>query len=145
MKPTVFTWILAGWGAITFVPLFVAQWILILAPKSSLASDLLIGKGQSWRDQTHFRSALAFAWGDILLLLPALILSYVGILSGQTWGYLIWFALGIVSVYFSILFWVLEKSFTMESYGWFAYYTYYWGFFLYWGIGASVYSAFQLV
>jgi hypothetical protein len=140
MKPTIFTWILAIFGAITFLPLMVAQFIMLLKPNSQQAKDLIIGKGKEWRDHTHYRSALAFAWADILIILPLLILSTVGVFSGQLWGYTLWLVLGILSIYFSILFWVLEKSFTYSAVGWLAYYTYFWGFFLYWGVGALVYS-----
>ena len=140
MKPTIFTWILAVFGAITFLPLMMAQLIMLFKPNSQQAKDLIIGKGKEWRDHTHYRSALAFAWADILVILPLLILSTVGVFSGQLWGYVLWLALGILSIYFSILFWVLEKSYTYSAVGWLAYYTYFWGFFLYWGIGALVYS-----
>ena len=140
MKSTIFTWILAVFGAITFLPLMVAQLIMLFKPKSQQAKDLIIGKGKEWRDHTHYRSALAFAWADILVILPLLILSTVGVFSGQLWGYTLWLALGILSIYFSILFWVLEKSYTYSAVGWLAYYTYFWGFFLYWGISALIYS-----
>jgi len=140
MKPTIFTWILAVFGAITFLPLMMAQLIMLFKPQSQQAKNLIIGKGKEWRDHTHYRSALAFAWADILVILPLLILSTVGVFSGQLWGYVLWLALGILSIYFSILFWVLEKSYTYSAVGWLAYYTYFWGFFLYWGIGTLVYS-----
>ena len=140
MKPTIFTWILAAFGAITFLPLLVAQFIMLLKPNSRQAKDLIIGKWKDWRDHTHYRSALAFAWADILVIFPLLILSTVGVLSGQLWGYTFWLVLGILSIYFSITFWVFEKAYTYPTCGWLAYYTYFWGFFLYWGIGALVYS-----
>ena len=140
MKPTIFTWILAVFGAITFLPLMMAQLIMLFKPQSQQAKDLIIGKGKEWRDHTHYRSALAFAWADILVIFPLLILSSIGVFTGQLWGYTLWLVLGILSIYFSILFWVLEKSYTYSAVGWLAYYTYFWGFFLYWGIGALVYS-----
>ncbi|MDP8210376.1 MAG: hypothetical protein P9M05_06160, partial [Candidatus Stygibacter australis] len=107
--------------------------------------DLLIGKGEDWRDRTHFKSALAFAWADWLVILPLLIIGHFGVLSGQLWGYTIWFALGTISVYFSIVFWVMEKEYTYPSCGRFAYYTYFWGFFLYWGIAAIIHSGIQIL
>ena len=145
MKPTIFTWILAVFGAITFLPLLMAQLIMLFKPNSQQAKNLIIGKGKEWRDHTHFRSALAFAWADILVILPLLILSSVGVFSGQLWGYTLWLVLGILSIYFSILFWVLEKSYTYSAVGWLAYYTYFWGFFLYWGIGALAYSIITII
>jgi len=140
MKPTIFTWILAVFGAITFLPLMMAQLIMLFKPQSQQAKDLIIGKGKEWRDHTHYRSALAFAWADILVIFPLLILSSIGVFTGQLWGYTLWLVLGILSIYFSILFWVLEKSYTYSAVGWLAYYTYFWGFFLYWGICTLVYS-----
>jgi len=140
METTAYTWAIAAFGALTFLPLLFAQFLMLIAPDSKQARDLIIGKGKQWRDKTHFRSALAFAWADLLLLLPLLILSYIGVFSQQIWGYILWFGLGLVSIYFSILFWVLEKSYTYPTCGWLAYYSYFWGFFLYWGIAAGIYS-----
>ena len=140
METTAYTWAIAAFGALTFLPLLFAQFLMLIAPDSKQARDLIIGKGEQWRDNTHFRSALAFAWADLLLLLPLLILSYIGVFSQQIWGYILWFGLGLVSIYFSILFWVLEKSYTYPTCGWLAYYSYFWGFFLYWGIAAGIYS-----
>jgi len=144
IETTITTWIIAIFGAITFLPLLVAQIIMIFNPKSKKAKDLLIGKGEDWRDKTHFKSALAFAWADLLVIFPLLILSIIGVFTGQLWGYMIWLALGILSIYFSIIFWIMEKEYTYPSCGWFAYYTYYWGFFLYWGLGAIIYSVIQM-
>jgi hypothetical protein len=141
MKPTIYTWILAIFGATTFLPLMVAQFAMLLKPNSRLAKDLIIAKGEEWRDHTHFRSALSFAWADILLILPLLVSSTIGVFSGQLWGYVLWLVLGVLSIYFSILFWVLEKAYAYPSVGWLAYYTFIWGFFLYWGIGAVIYSS----
>jgi hypothetical protein len=145
MEITLITWILAIFGVITFLPLMFAQLIMIFKPQSQQTKDLIIAKGEDWRDKTHFKSALAFAWADWLVIFPLLVLSYVGVFTGQIWGYALWLALGILSIYFSIIFWVMEKEYTYPSAGWIAYYTYFWGFFLYCGIGATVYSLFQIL
>lgn len=144
IEATIITWIIAIFGAITFFPLFGAQLVMIFKPNSRIARDLIIGKGEDWRDKSHFKSALAFAWADLLVIFPLLILSIIGVFTGQLWGYMIWLALGILSIYFSIIFWIMEKEYSYPSCGWFAYYTYFWGFFLYWGVGAIVYSIIQM-
>jgi len=141
MEPTIYTWILAIFGAITFLPLMVVQFFMLLRPDARQVKDLIIAKGEEWRDHTHIRSALAFAWADVLLLLPLLVSGTIGVFAGQLWGYVLWLAMGVLSIYFSILFWVLEKAFTYPISGGLAYYTYIWGFFLYWGLGAVLYSA----
>ena len=145
MEPTIYTWIIAIFGALTFLPLLVTQLLMLIQPQSQKTKNLIIGKGEDWRDKTHFKSALAFAWADLLIILPLLILGNIGVFTGELWGYILWLALGILAVYFSILFWVLEKEYTYPSAGALAYYTYYWGFFLYWGIAAIIYSSIQLL
>lgn len=145
IKSNIFTWIIAIFGAITFLPLLGVQVFMIFKPQSRKVKDFIIGKGEEWRDDTHFRSALAFAWADLLVIFPIFILGNIGIFKGLLWGYVLWLALGILSIYFSIIFWVLEKKYTYPSSGWLAYYTYFWGFFLYWGVAAVIYSLIQIV
>lgn len=141
MTTKIITIILVVFGLLTFLPLIVSQFIMLIKPTSQLAKDLLIGKGEKWRDKTHFKSALAFAWADILVILPILIASCVGVLFALFWAFVLWIILGFISIYFSIQCWVLEKEYTYPSVGWLSYYTYYWGFFLYWGISAIIYSS----
>jgi len=112
IKPTLITWIIAIFGAVTFLPLFSAQFLMLLKPQSQKTKDLIIGKGEDWRDKTHFKSALAFAWADLLIIFPLLMASYFGVFSDQIWGYILWIVLGVLSIYFSIVFWVMEKEYT---------------------------------
>ena len=145
IKPTLLTWIIAIFGAITFLPLLGAQLLMLLKPQSQNTKDLIIGKGEDWRDKTHFNSALAFAWADWLVIIPLFIIGNIGVFMGELWGYMAWLALGILSIYFSIVFWVMEKEYTYPSAGPLAYYTYFWGFFLYWGLAATAYSIVQIL
>jgi len=144
IETTIITWIIAIFGAITFLPLFVAQLVMIFKPNSQKAKDLIIGKGEDWRDKTHYKSALAFAWADLIIILPLYALGTIWVFNGQLWGYIIWISLGFLSIYFSIVFWVLEKEYTYKSVGWIAYFTYFWGFFLYWGLGVIIHSFIQM-
>lgn len=139
-QDSIFIWVLAIFGAITFLPLLVAQLFMILKPNSKTTKDLLIGKGKDWRDRSHYKYSLAFAWADWLIIFPLFIIGTSGALIGLILGYIAWIALGFISIYFSIIFWILEKDHTMPSYGKFVYFTYFWGFFLYWGIAAVIYS-----
>ena len=145
IETTIITWIIAIFGLVTFLPLFGAQLVMILTPNSQKAKELLIGKGEEWRDKTHFKSALAFAWADLIIMLPRFTIGTILVFNGLLWGYVIWISLGILSVYFSIVFWILEKEYTYKSAGWFAYFTYFWGFFLYWGLGAIIHSVLQMI
>ena len=51
-QPTLITWILILFGLITCLPLLVAQLIILLEPEGKRAKDILIGKGEEWRDKT---------------------------------------------------------------------------------------------
>ena len=142
---TIFTWIIAIGSVITFFPLLVAQFIMIMRPDGQQAKDLIIGKGEDWRDISHFKYSLAFAWADWLVIFPLLVFGCIGVFLGQLWGYMLWLILGVISIYFSIIFWVMERKASVVSYGWVAYFTYFWGFFLYWGIGTAIYSMIVLL
>lgn len=98
IKPTIVTWIIAIFGAVTFLPLLAAQFLMLLKPNSQRTKDIIIGKGEDWRDKTHFKSALAFAWADWLIIFPLLISSYIGVFLGQIWGYILWIVLGYILV-----------------------------------------------
>ncbi len=145
IEANLFTWIIAIFGVVTFTPLLAAQLLMLLNPQSQKTKDLIIGKGEGWRDRTHYKSALAFAWADWLIIFPLIIISYIGVFKAESWGYVLWLALGILSIYFSIIFWVMEKKHSYPSVGKLVYFTYFWGFFFYWGIGAIIYSFIQII
>ena len=144
LAPSAFTWFLVVFGLVTCLPLFLAQLILLVDRKGQKAKDVLIGKGQEWRNETHFRSALGMAWADWLLLLPLLIVGSVGVLLGAVWGYVAWAGAGAVSIYINVVLWFLEREYVYPSIGPLQYFTYYWGFFVYWGSLAVIYSFLRL-
>jgi hypothetical protein len=68
-QPGVTAWIIGTTSAITFLPLMGAQLSMLFRPNHRQSKDLITGKGQEWRDETHFKPALAFAragWPVIL-------------------------------------------------------------------------------
>lgn len=145
MQPTVVTWILVIFGAITLMPLVVSQLVMLVSPHSQRASDVLVAKGESWRDDTHFGAALGCAWADWLLLVPLMVAGSIGVLRGQAWGYVLWCAAGSISLYINIVLWFMEKKYVYPSRGALVYFTYYWGFFVYWGGLALVYSVLRVI
>ena len=144
MQPTIVTWVLIIFGAITLAPLVLAQTIMLAKPNSQQAKDILVAKGEEWRDKTHFRFALGAAWADWLLVIPLLLSGSIGVMRGHAWGYLLWGASGSISLYINIVLWFMEKEYVYPSRGAFIYYSYYWGFFVYWGALALAYSAMRL-
>ena len=144
MEPTLVTWALIVFGAVTMAPLLLAQSIMLVKPNSQEAKDLLVAKGADWRDRTHFRLSLGAAWADWLVVVPLLVAGSIGVALGMAWGYVLWGAAGSISLYINIILWVTEKEYVYPSRGALAYYSYYWGFFVYWGALALVYSAVRL-
>ena len=50
MQPTIVTWVLVVFGVITLVPLFLAQFSMLIRPDTRRTTDLIVGKGEDWRD-----------------------------------------------------------------------------------------------
>ena len=143
-EPTIVTWIIIIFGVVTCLPLLYAQLVLLLQPKGGKAKDLLIGKDEEWRNKTHFKSAYGMAWADWLIFLPVFIMSIIGVVSAEPWGYMLLTAVGTIQIYINTILWFLEKEYVFPSCGPLAYYTYYWGNFIYWGTAAIIYSLLRL-
>jgi len=143
-QPTIITWILVVFGLITCLPLLIAQLIVLAAPESQKAKDVLIGKGEDWRDKTHFKSAYATAGADWLIFFPLFISGIIGVIFSKQWGFLLFSISGAIQVYINTLLWFLEKEYVYPSKGPLRYYTYYWGNFIYWGAVSSIYGFIRL-
>ncbi len=144
MQTTVITWALIAFGAITLLPLVAAQLSILIRPDSRKTTDLLVGKGEHWRDTTHFRMAVGSAWADWLLFVPMFLAGIVGIVLGRPWGYVLFGAAGACSLYINVILWFTEKEYVYPSRGPLRYFTYYWGFFVYWGALAVAYSILRI-
>ena len=140
MQPTFVTWALVIFGVVTLLPLFLAQSSMLIRPDSQQTRDLLIGKGEEWRDKTHFRLSLGAAVADWLFFVPLFAAGSIGVLLGQSWGYVLFAAAGACSLYINIILWFTEKEYVYPTRGPLRYFTYYWGFFVYWGVLTLAYS-----
>jgi hypothetical protein len=144
MQPTLVTWALVIFGIITLIPLILAQLSMLVRPGSRETKDLIIGKGEDWRDKTHFRMSLGAAWADWLFFVPVFVTGSIGVLLGQTWGYIFFGAAGACSLYINIMLWFTEKEYVYPTRGPLKYFSYYWGFFVYWGALALAYSVVRI-
>lgn len=138
------TWILLIFGIITCIPLLIAQLIILIEPKGRKAKDILIGKGEEWRDTTHFKSAYALALVDWLIFMPIFIFAIVGILFNSYWGYLLLSVSGAIQLYINAFLWFFEREYVYPPNGPVKYYTYVWGNFMYWGFISLVYGIIRL-
>ena len=140
MQPTLVTWALVIFGVITMAPLILAQSSMLFRPNSRKTRDLLIGEGEDWRDDTHFKLSRGAAWADWVFFAPLFVAGCVGVLLGHAWGYVLFGVVGACSVYINISLWFTEKEYVYPTRGPLRYFTYYWGFFVYWGVLALAYS-----
>lgn len=46
--PTIVTWALVVWGAVTLLPLFAVQAVLLASPHGSRSKAWVIGEGEDW-------------------------------------------------------------------------------------------------
>ncbi len=144
MQATAVTWAIVIFGVITLLPLVLAQLAMLIRPHSRSARDLLIGKGEDWRDKTHFNLSRGAAWADWLFFVPLFVAGSAGVLLERPWGYVLFGAAGACSLYINIILWFTEKEYVYPTRGPLKYFTYYWGFFVYWGVLALAYSAVRL-
>jgi hypothetical protein len=144
LQPTLVTWILVIFGLITCGPLLVAQLVMLLQPEGQRAKDLMIGNGEEWRDDTHFKSALALAWADWIVFTPVFVAGIIGVLLGQKWGYALYAVAGAIQLYINVFLWFFEREYVYPAVGPVAYYTYIWGDFVYWGAATLVYTLVRL-
>ena len=143
-QPTVSTWILILFGLITCFPLLLAQLVILIDPEGEKAKDILIGKGEKWRDKSHFKSAYSMACADWLIFLPLFTLGIIGIFKGAYWGYILFAISDAIQLYINIFLWFFEKDYVYPSQGPLKYYTYYWGNFIYSGAASVLYGIFRL-
>jgi len=142
---TIITWILLIFGGIfIFLLAFIAQLQVVIHPDNQKTKNLVIGKGEDYRDRTHRRLTSGIAWGDMIVWFPLLVLGSIGVVFREEWGYALWLASGAISIYINIILWFSEREYIYPSSGPLVYYTIYWGFFIYWGIAVIIYSILRL-
>ncbi len=144
LEPTFLTWVLIIFGVITCGPLLYAQFIMVWKPHSEEARNLMIGKGEDWRDKSHFKTAYSLAIVDWLIFMPIFIGGIIGLIQSQIWGYVLFAVAGAISFYINIFLWFFEKEYVFPAVGALAYYTYIWGNFIYWGLASIAYSILRL-
>jgi hypothetical protein len=142
--PTIVTWILIIFGLITCGPLLIAQLVMLRQPHGQRAKDLMIGKGEEWRDNSHFRSAYALAWADWIFFFPVWVAGMAGVFLGEVWGYVLFAVAGAIQLYINVFLWFFEREYVRPAVGRLAYYTYIWGDFVYWGAATLVYVLLRL-
>ncbi len=145
LKPDIITWVLVLFGIVfIFLPILYAQYLMVRRPQDQKTKDIIIGKDEDWRDKSHLRNAYGLGWADLVLWLPLILIGSIGVILGYQWGYVLWAISGAISVYINVVLWFAEREYVYPSRGPLIYFTYFWGFFVYWGIAVVVYSVWRL-
>ena len=144
VEPTLVTWVLVVFGVITMGTPAYVYLVFLRDPQARKSRDLMIGEGKDWRDETHFHLELGFAWTDLLFVFPLFVAGSVGALLGEAWGYVLFGAAGAISLYINIIVWFTTKEHVYTELGPLKWFTYYWGFFVYWGALALAYSVLRV-
>jgi len=144
LEPTIFTWFLIILGLITCIPLLIVQLIMIFKPHSAEMRKWIIGEGEDWRDKSHFKCAYSLALADWIIFFPIFVKGIIGVIIAQPLGYVLFAIAGAIQLYINTFLWYFEREYVLPANGRFAYYTYIWGNFMYWGLAALVYSIFRL-
>ncbi len=85
LEPTLITWILIIFGLVfIFLPMLYVQLLMVLQPHSQKTRDIIIGKGEDWRDKNHFRMSYGDGWADLIIWLPLLAVGSIGVILGQS-------------------------------------------------------------
>jgi uncharacterized membrane protein len=145
LKPSVLTWILVIFGVVfIFLPMVYVQFHVAVNPNNQKTKDMIIGRGEDYRDKTHERVSYGVALSDVIFWLPLLAAGSIGVILGRAWGYTLWGASGAISVYISIILWFTEREYVYPAVGPLVYYSIFWGFFVYWGVAAVTYTTLRL-
>lgn len=134
------SWFILLFGLITFIPLLLAQLMMIFYPHHPKTKEFMIGKGEQWRDKSHFKSAYSLALVDWILFFPLFIVALIGLWSSYWWGYLTLMMAGSIQLYVNIFLFFFEREYVYPAMGPLKYYTYIWGNFMLWGVVACVYG-----
>ena len=145
VKPSVLTWILVIFGVVfIFIPIVYVQLNVAVNPDSQRTKDMIIGRGEDYRDNTHVRVSYGIAISDLIFWLPILAAGSIGVILGRKWGYILWGVSGAISVYISIVLLFTEYQYVFPAVGPLMYYTIIWGFFVYWRVAAITYATLRL-
>lgn len=144
IEPTWITWTLVIIGLVIYAPPLCMQILAVRDPHSRKVKDLLMGRGGDYADKTHFLFCLGTGWADLIMQFPPLVAGSIGVILGRPWGYLLWAAVAAISIYISIVLWFVDGEHVYPRCGPLAFYTYYWGIWVYWSVIVLAYCVVRI-
>ncbi len=145
IEPTFVTWVLSIIGVVIYLPAGYIQAAAVFRPQDRRTKDMLVGKGDDYRDETHLAFCRGAGWADLFVQLPLVIVGSIAVLSGHAWAYLPWFAGACITIYIHLVLLFIEGRHIYHKWGAPAFLTYGWGLWVYWAVVVVIYSLVRMV
>lgn len=145
MDVTLSTWIVAIAGLAIIGLLGALQLVAVLRPRDDWTIENVYGGTPDDTDPTaYFAFNQGFAWADVFLWMPLQVSGSIGMLLGESWGFLLALAASVPFVYtaFPMFVWDRDLRFRQPT---FTYWVVVWGMFPAFGVIEGVYTFMRLL
>jgi hypothetical protein len=127
MEVTLGTWVVAVAGLVLIGLLSTLQLAAIVRPRARwTVSNVYGGTPDSTDASAYFAFNQGFAWADVMLWAPLQVVGSIGMLLGQTWGFLLALAASVPYVYSAVPIFVWDRDLGFRGSG-FSYWVVIWG------------------
>ena len=111
MEVTAFTWVVALAGLVLILLLGSLQFVAVLSPRSEWTIKNVYGSSPEDTDpKAYFAFNQGYAWADSFLWAPLQIVGSIGMLLGESWGFLLALAASVPYVYTAILIFIWDRN-----------------------------------
>jgi hypothetical protein len=111
MDVTPMTWFVSIAGLVLIGLLGSLQVVAVVRPRSSWTIENVYGGEPTRTDPVaYFAFNRGYAWADVALWVPLQITASIGMLSGQTWGFVVAIAASVPYVYSAIPLYVWDRD-----------------------------------
>jgi hypothetical protein len=144
VEVTLSTYLIAIFGIIITVVLFIAQLIAVIRPKTAWTIENIYGgRPDSTDPKAYFAFNQGLAIADVFFWLPVQLVGCVGMLLGQKWGFLLALVGSVPFWYTAILIFIWDRD--LQSRENTVKYWMIWGIFPVFGIIEGVYCVLRLL
>ena len=145
MDVTPLTWLVALVGLVMIGLLGTLQLVAVLRPRARWTIENVYGGEPERTDPTaYFAFNQGMAWADVVLWLPLQVAASVGMLLGQTWGFVLAVAASMPYIYTAFTVFVWDRDLGFRKPGPF-YWVVIWGMWPAFGVVQGLYAAARLV
>ena len=127
MDVTLATWAVAVTGLVLIALLGGLQLVAVIRPRDPWTVENVYGGSPEQTDaKAYFAFNQGYAWADTFLWAPVQIVGSIGMLFGQTWGFLLALAASVPYVYTAVPIFIWDRDLGFRKSG-FTYWVVIWG------------------